>query len=76
MSLVIMDDNVARSVERVVAEQIIKDLELMLKFMFHEERDTSKDITRLCRALEELGDQNIRRKAKLNTPVEKVEVNF
>lgn len=76
MSLVIMDDNIAHSVERAVAEQIVKDIQLMLKFMFYEERDTSKELTRLCRALEELGDQNIRRRAKLNKAAEKVEVNF
>jgi len=70
MSLVILDAGIAKSVEPVVVEKLIGDLETMFREMFAHQTDRNMEIRRLCDALQQLADQHERRKTT------KPQVNF
>ena len=76
MSLVILNDDVAVQVQYVVAEHLMHTLDQLFVDMMQEDKDHTKQITSICRTLEEIADQHMLRVRKSQTKQPKVEVNF
>lgn len=74
MSLTILDETVARNIERAVIKELITNLEYMFRYMEDSDVDRTIDIRHICDTITSLAHQHVKREKLAKTAPQ--EVNF